>query len=54
VKIVAEVQFHPDRVDIPKQNLDKIVKGAGDALREAVEPNLFAFLDAIREKLSEA
>ena len=52
VKIAAEVRLHPDAVDIPKQNLDKIVARAGDALREAVEPNLFAFLDAIREKLS--
>jgi hypothetical protein len=54
VKIAADVRFHPDRVDIPKQNLDKIVASAGDAVREVVEPNLFAFLDAIRELLGEA
>src|SRR5882724_4435850 len=52
VKITAEVTFHRDAIDVPKQNLDKIVAGAGDAIREAVEPNLFAFLDAMRERLS--
>jgi hypothetical protein len=52
VTIAVEVRFHPDAVDIPKQNLERIVASAGDALREAVEPNLFAFLEAIREKLS--
>ena len=51
VKIAADVTFRPEAIDVPKQNLDKIVAGAGDALREAVEPNLFAFLDAIRERL---
>ena len=52
VKIAAVVRFHPDAVDIPKQNLERIVASSRDVLREAVEPNLFAFLDAIREKLS--
>jgi len=51
VRIGAEVTLRPDSVDIPKENLEKIVAGAEDALREAIEPNMTALLDAIRERL---
>jgi len=51
VRILADVTFRPDSVDIPKENLDKIVASAQDALREAIEPNMAALLEAIRERL---
>jgi len=52
VRMEAEISFRPDSVDIPKENLEKIVSAAEDALREAIEPNMTALLDAIRERLS--
>jgi len=51
VRIEAEIEFRPESVDIPKENLEKIVASAEDALREAIEPNMTALLDAIRERL---
>jgi hypothetical protein len=51
VRIEAEITFRPDSVDIPKANLEKIVGAAEEALREAIEPNMTALLDAIRERL---
>jgi len=51
VRLVADVTFRPESVDMPKENVDKIVASAKDALREAVEPNMTALFDAIREKL---
>jgi hypothetical protein len=49
----AELTFRPDTVDMPKENLDKILSGGQEALREAIEPNMTAFLEAIRERLGE-
>jgi hypothetical protein len=51
VRIEADVTFRPDSIDIPKENLEKIVASAQDALREAIEPNMAALLEAIRERL---
>ena len=51
VRIEADVTFRPDAVDIPKENLDKILVSAEDLLREAIEPNMTALLEAIRERL---
>jgi hypothetical protein len=51
VRIEAEITFRPETVDIPKENLEKIVAGAEDALREAIEPNMLALIEAIRERL---
>lgn len=53
VVFAAEVTFRPDDVEIPKENLDRILSGGKDALREAIEPNMTAFLDAIRERLEQ-
>jgi hypothetical protein len=52
VRIEAEVIFRPGSVDIPKENLDRIVAGAAEALRGAVEPNMTALLEAIGEYLA--
>jgi len=52
VRIVADVTFRPDAVEIPKENLDKIVASAQDALREAIEPNMTALLEAIEAALT--
>jgi hypothetical protein len=51
VRIEAEVTFHPEALNVPKENLDRVFRGAGDALREAIEPNLTALLEAIGERL---
>jgi hypothetical protein len=51
VRIEAEISFRPGSADIPKENVEKIVNAAQDALREAIEPNMTALLDAIRERL---
>ncbi len=51
VRFEAEISLRPDSVDVPKENLDKIMSSVKDALKEAFEPNLTAFLDAIRERL---
>jgi hypothetical protein len=51
VRIEAEVSFRPDSAAIPKDNLEKIIGAAQDALRDAIEPNMTALLDAIRERL---
>jgi hypothetical protein len=53
VRVEAEVTFRPDSVDIPKENLDRILSGAEDVLREAVEANTAALLEAIGEHLAE-
>lgn len=53
VVFAADVIFRPDDVEIPKENLDRILSGGKDALREAIEPNMTAFLDAIRERLDQ-
>jgi len=39
--------------DIPAENLEKVAAAAEQALRDAVEPNLAALLDAIRERLGD-
>lgn len=51
VRIVAEITLRPDGVEVPKENLDKIMSSGQAALREAIEPNMTAFLEAIRERL---
>jgi hypothetical protein len=51
VRIDAEVTFRPESIDMPKENVEKIFAGAEEALREAIEPNMTALLDAIRERL---
>ena len=53
VRIEAEVDFRPESVSIPKANLDKILAGAEEALREAIEPNMTALIEAIGEHLGE-
>jgi hypothetical protein len=53
VRIEANVSFQPHSVDIPAENLEKIASAAEQALREAVEPNLAALLDAIRDRLGD-
>ncbi|MGH7897396.1 MAG: hypothetical protein ACREQQ_05555 [Candidatus Binatia bacterium] len=53
VRIEAAVSFRPESVEIPKANLDKILAGAEQALREAIEPNMTALLEAIGEHLGE-
>jgi hypothetical protein len=53
VRIEVDVSFRPHSVDIPPENLEKIAVAAEQALREALEPNLAALLDAIRERLSD-
>ena len=52
VRIEAEVSFRPHTVDVPAENLEKVAAAAQQALRDALEPNLTALLDAIRERLS--
>ena len=51
VRIEAEISCRPHSADIPKENLEKIVSAARDAVRDAIEPNMTALLDAIRERL---
>lgn len=53
VRIEAEVTFRPQSTEIPKENLEKIFAGAEEALREAIEPNMTALLEAIAEHLGE-
>lgn len=53
VRFEAEIVLHPDRMDLPKESFEKIMSSGRDALREAIEPNLTAFLEAIRERLDE-
>jgi hypothetical protein len=45
VRIEAEISFRPHSADIPKENLEKIVSAAEDALRDAIEPNMTARRD---------
>ena len=52
VRVEAEIEFRADSVDIPKENLEKIVASAEEALREAIEPNMTALLEAIGARLS--
>ena len=51
VRIAAEVRFDSTGIDVPRGNLETILAGAEQALRDAIEPNLTAFLEAIRERL---
>lgn len=51
VRIEADVRFRPSSIDVPPENLEKIAASAEQALREAIEPNMTALLDAIRERL---
>jgi hypothetical protein len=51
VRIEADVSFRPSSVDVPAENLERIAAAAEQALREAIEPNLTALLDALRERL---
>ncbi|MGH7858872.1 MAG: hypothetical protein ACREQY_16220 [Candidatus Binatia bacterium] len=53
VRIEAEITFRPESIDVPKENLEKIFAGAEEALREAIEPNMSALLEAIGERLDE-
>jgi hypothetical protein len=51
VRIEADIRFRPSSIDVPPENLEKIAASAEQALREAIEPNMTALLDAIRERL---
>jgi hypothetical protein len=53
VRIAVDVSLRPQSVDIPPENLEKIAVATEQALREALEPNLTALLDAIRERLGD-
>ena len=53
VRVEADVSFLPHSVDIPAENVEKIAAAAEQALRDAVEPNLAALLDAIRGRLGD-
>jgi hypothetical protein len=53
VRIEAEVTFRPETVDIPKESLEQILAQAEDTLREAIEPNMTALIEAIGERLGE-
>ena len=53
VRIEADVTIRPEGIDVPKENLDKLLAGAEEALREAIEPNMTALVEAIREHLEE-
>ena len=51
IRVEVEATFDPRALQIPKENLEKILAGAEQALREAIEPNMAAFVEAIRERL---
>jgi hypothetical protein len=51
VRVEAEVTFRPEAIDLPKESVEKILTGAEQALREAVESNMAALVEAIRERL---
>ena len=53
VRIEADVSLLPRSADIPAEHLEKVAAAAEQALRDAVEPNLAALLDAIRERLGD-
>lgn len=51
VRIEAEVTFRPEALELPKETVEKILAGAEEALRDAVDSNMAALVEAIRARL---